>query len=293
MIFDAHVHLCPDGCLDGIIGTRSNPSYQMAHNNPWEKHMKEAKKRGIVGSIIFPLPFSELTDKEKNDYILDVSRQHPEYYVPFLLISNKVEDIEPHLSEVQGIKEHFLLTKTHDIKDFAPIYDLMQQKGLILTSHPKDHHKVERISQIAENFPNLQIILAHAGRGAILTATGICEEIAPGLKKYPNVSFDTSTVRDHEGLKKFVNMVGADRVLFGSDSPFHIAGDDFYSKELLTVLKMRLSSKEQEKILYSNAERLVINPWKEKICEAEKKKQNNVLSPMQIYQYKNNPRRKE
>ena len=88
-------------------------------------------------------------------------------------------------------------------------------------------------------------------------------------------------------------MVGADRVLFGSDSPFHIAGDDFYSKELLTVLKMRLNSEEQEKILYSNAERLVINPWKEKIRQAEKKKQNNILSPMQIYQYKNNPWRKE
>lgn len=68
---------------------------------------------------------------------------------------------------------------------------------------------------------------------------------------------------------------------------------NFYSKELLTVLKMRLSSEEQEKILYSNAERLVVNPWKEKIRQAEKKKQNNVLSPMQIYQYKNNPRRKE
>lgn len=65
MIFDVHVHLCPDGCLDSIIGTKPNPSYQMAHNNPWEKHMEEAKKRGIVGSIIFPLPFSELTDKEK------------------------------------------------------------------------------------------------------------------------------------------------------------------------------------------------------------------------------------
>lgn len=292
MIFDAHVHLCPEGSLDDIIGTKPNPSYKMAHNNPWELHMKEAKKRNIVGSIIFPLPFSELTDKDKNDYIIEVSHQHPEFYVPFLLISNKVEDIEPHLSEIQGIKEHFLLTKTHNINDFYPVYDLMQQEGLVLTSHPKDHHKVERISQIAENFPDLKIILAHAGRGAILTATGICEEIAPGLKQYPNVYFDTSTIRDHEGLKKFVNMVGSDRVLFGSDSPFHTAGEDFYTKELLTVMKMRLNSTEQEKILYSNAEQLVFNPWKEKCKHNTQGKQNDGLSTIQIYQYKNDPRRK-
>lgn len=284
MIFDAHVHLCPNGCLDDIIGTRPNPSYQMAHNNPWEVHMEEAQKRGIVGSIIFPLPFSELSDKEKNGYILEVGKLHPEFYVPFLLISNKVEDIEPHLSEIQGIKEHFLLTKTHDINDFAEVYDFMQQNGLVLTSHPKDRHKVERISRIAENFPKLQIIMAHAGRGAILTATGICEEIAPALKKYPNVSFDTSTVRDFVGLKKFVDMVGADRVLFGSDSPFHVAGDDFYSKELLAVFKMRLSSADQEKVLYGNAERLVINPWRKKVRQANNSKQVNIAKNLQLQQ---------
>ena len=99
------------------------------------------------------------------------------------------------------------------------------------------------IGRLAERYPESKIIMAHLG--------GEPYHGIRNVVKYKNVWIDHSgTLVGSNDLQHTVDLVGADRVLFGSDMPITYAGA--YGQ----VLACKLTPEEREKIFWKNTAEL-------------------------------------
>lgn len=95
------------------------------------------------------------------------------------------------------------------------------------------------VANLAERYPEAKIIMAHLGGEAF-------HGIRP-VAKYKNVWIDHSgTLVGSEDVNHTVRLVGADRVLFGSDLPIAFASS--YGQ----LMEARLTAEEREKIAWKN-----------------------------------------
>ena len=117
-------------------------------------------------------------------------------------------------------------------------------------------------SGLLDRFPKLNICLPHAG-GALPYLIGRLNhgwkvrQECKAMKKPPSsylrrFTYDTIS-HAPEPLRYLINLVGADRVMLGSDYCFDMG----YERPVEVVSALKLSSNDQEKILGGNAARLL------------------------------------
>jgi aminocarboxymuconate-semialdehyde decarboxylase len=117
-------------------------------------------------------------------------------------------------------------------------------------------------SGLLDRFPKLNICLPHAG-GALPYLIGRLNhgwkvrQECKAMKKPPSsylrrFTYDTIS-HGPEPLRYLINLVGADRVMLGSDYCFDMG----YERPVEVVSALKLSSNDQEKILGGNAARLL------------------------------------
>jgi uncharacterized protein len=112
---------------------------------------------------------------------------------------------------------------------------LKQQGNLPGESTPMD------FAVLARRHPNATLIMAHAG--------GDWEVGLRCARHLENVYVDISGGEANSGwIERAVDLVGADRILFGSDLPIRTL-----SSQLAKVLGARISDDAKDKILYQNA----------------------------------------
>ena len=105
------------------------------------------------------------------------------------------------------------------------------------------------IGELAEMYPEVRIVMLHMGH-----AHGVYIQAAINTaKKHDNIILETSGVSMHSKIKEAVEKVGEDRVVFGSDYPFHD-----YSVELQKVKVAGLTESQEELVLYRNAMKLLL-----------------------------------
>jgi aminocarboxymuconate-semialdehyde decarboxylase len=119
------------------------------------------------------------------------------------------------------------------------------------------------LSGTIERHPDLNVLLAHGG-GAIVALRGRLRRGQDAIGRavadlsdstdasIGRLMFDT-IVHDHAMLRALVSLVGADRVLLGSDHPFEMGDPD----PVRTVRSAGLDPEEEESILAGNASRLL------------------------------------
>ena len=106
-----------------------------------------------------------------------------------------------------------------------------------------DETRANHVRNLAERYPELKIIMAHLG-GDVFHAMRV-------IKDCKNVYVDNSGSRGGGPDMKFAyDMVGADRLMFGSDSPIDAA------PSLGQILDLDISDEEKEKMLWKNAHKL-------------------------------------
>lgn len=106
-----------------------------------------------------------------------------------------------------------------------------------------DESRANHVRNLADRYPELKIIMAHLG-GDVFHAMRV-------IKDCPNVYVDNSGSRGGGPDMRFAyDMVGADRLLFGSDSPIDAA------PALGQILDLDVSDEEKEKMLWKNAHKL-------------------------------------
>ncbi len=105
------------------------------------------------------------------------------------------------------------------------------------------------IGELAEMYPDVRIVMLHMGH-----AHGVYIQAAINTaKRYDNIILETSGVSMHSKIKEAVEKVGEERVVFGSDYPFHD-----YSVELQKVKVAGLTENQRRLVLYANAKKLLI-----------------------------------
>lgn len=118
---------------------------------------------------------------------------------------------------------------------------------MVHTGHPP-YSLPWSVAELADLFPDVDIVLIHMGHG-----NGIFIQSAIDMaKKYPNLYLETSGMPMHTKIRDAYLNVGADRIMFGLDLPFHHP-----SVEIQKGLVSGLTDEQLEDYYYNNAAKLL------------------------------------
>lgn len=149
-----------------------------------------------------------------------------------------------------GVKLHPLIDAYHpNDPALYPLVEVAVKRRLPILIH--SGHPIFTlpwsIEELAVTFPEARIILAHMGHGNIIYINAAIDIAA----RRKHVYLETSGMPMHSKIAEAVERVGPERVLYGSDAPFHHP-----AVEILKVQKSGLSPDLVDRVLYGNAERL-------------------------------------
>ena len=119
-----------------------------------------------------------------------------------------------------GVKLHPLLDGYHPNDPIVhPLAALLAERGLPVLVHCG--HPIFTlpwsIEELARSFPTLRVVLGHMGHGNIVYINASIDV----AERNPHVYLETSGMPMHTKIREAVRRAGADRVLYGSDAPFH------------------------------------------------------------------------
>jgi hypothetical protein len=169
-------------------------------------------------------------------------------------------EAERYLAEPRflGVKLHPLLDGYHPNDPIVhPLYELLVELDvpvLIHCGHPI-FTLPWSIEEAIVAFPALKVVLGHMGHGNIVYINASIDIAA----RNPNVWLETSGMPMHTKIREAVERAGADKVLYGSDAPFH--------HPTVELAKVRLSGLEPdlvERVLGANARRLFLRTAEER-----------------------------
>jgi predicted TIM-barrel fold metal-dependent hydrolase len=107
------------------------------------------------------------------------------------------------------------------------------------------HYPVQLMAELGQRFPDTTFIFAHVGMMWV--------KALQAVKPYPNLLVDVSGFDPERGIvEKAVEILGAERVLFGSDAPGRA-----YAAQLAKVQYADISERDKALLLGGNAARLL------------------------------------
>lgn len=150
-----------------------------------------------------------------------------------------------------GMKLHPLIDGYHPNDPAVhPLIELLLERDmpvLIHCGHPI-FSLPWSIEELVVTFPEAKIILGHMGHGNIVYINGAIDVAA----RNPNVYLETSGMPMHSKILEAVERCGLERVLYGSDAPFHDC-----EVEILKIRKSGLDDQQVHAVLHDNAHRLL------------------------------------
>jgi uncharacterized protein len=153
-------------------------------------------------------------------------------------------------AEFRGIKLHPLIDGyLPDDPMVHPLAELAAERGrpvLVHCGHPP-FSLPWSIEALAARFPDLKVILGHMGHGNIVWINGAIEV----AERRPNVFLETSGMPMGPKIAEAVRRLGAGRVMYGSDSPFHDP-----RPEQLKVRTCGLSEEELAMVMHGSAQQV-------------------------------------
>jgi predicted TIM-barrel fold metal-dependent hydrolase len=202
---------------------------------------------------------------EVNDYIIESVKLYPNKLVGFCGVNpnwgkKAIQEVERcATSGLNGVGEFHPDSQSFSIDDFnimAPLVEVIQQNDFIVTTHssePVGHQytgkgnvKPEILWKFLQNFPELTVVCAHWGGG--LPFYALMPEVAEGLS---NVYFDSAAspfLYSESIFTQVISLVGANRILMGSDFPLINQG------RMLDLLEgVNLADSDKRAILSGNA----------------------------------------
>ncbi|MBI2288019.1 MAG: amidohydrolase [Chloroflexi bacterium] len=277
MIIDFHTHVFPprvktdrskyiadDPCFALLY---SSASARLATTNELIASMD---KQGIDISVVLNIGWTkhELC-VETNDYIMESLARYPKRLVGFGTVQPR--SIDTALAEIErcarggmkGIGEMRPDRQLLDLKgDMAmkPLIESIIEHNLILlthTSEPVGHEypgkgaiTPEALYPLITRFPDLTLVCAHWGGG--LPFYALMSEVKKAMS---NVFFDTAAspfLYNPQVYHQVIQLVGADKILFGSDYPLLPP-----SRLLKEIKPLKLPEETEKLIIGGNARRLL------------------------------------
>lgn len=209
--------------------------------------MKRAK---VTHVVIIPFPSTAIASNQINLKILDESRENP-FFIPYHYVRENFEDPEfdPIPQGYYGGKWHWM----RGIQDLSSNYDVLKSPKICeviekirISGKPLLFEEELRFTQMfVEMAQGLKIIVPHLGM-----LGGDPSSFLSAFKDNQDIFFDTS-LAPRERIRDFIEKLGPERILFGSDLPF---GD--MERELRKIFDLDLPKEEEELILFKNFLRL-------------------------------------
>ena len=262
MIIDFHTHLFPDSLAERAIASLikgSNGIFTPVANGTKASLIKRMDEWGIDKSVIMPVLTKPSQTKTTNEWAAEISDGR---IVAFGGVHPHTDDYKRDVDFVaslglKGVKFHaeyqdFVV----DSPEMLKIYDYVLSKGLMIMHHagfdaafPAPYKSSpKQFANIARAMRGGVIIAAHLGGQRMWDTV---EEDLAG----ENIYIDTSMgfeYYDDDTFLRIVRAHGADKVLFGSDSPWTNA-----KNEIARINALPLTENEKKAILGENARRLL------------------------------------
>jgi predicted TIM-barrel fold metal-dependent hydrolase len=244
MILDAHTHIFPEEvCRRREDFFADEPGFRLLYENPKaslvgpENLVQAMGEEGVAASVALGFPWrQERHWRRHNEVILEAMRRFPRQIIGFCaahpLYPGAIREVERCLAAgARGVGE--LAFYLHDRGEnltaiLAPVAELCQHYGVPLLLHATDRvgpnysgrslTPLAAIYQAVKAFPETTWILAHWG--GRLPFYGLLKKEAP--ETYRQVYFDTAAspyIYRPAIYRVVAEMVGPEKVLFGSDYP--------------------------------------------------------------------------
>jgi len=238
LIVDVHAHI-------GIF------KYGLARSMTAEGLVRLMDEAGVDKAVISQL---SLKMTEDNDSVSKAVDEFPDRLLGFAHIDPR--DSKTALKELDrsintlglvGVKMH------SNFDHFVPwdknVFELMERiedyRLPVLFHTGEELSRPLQIAYVAKHFPKIPVILGHMG-------LWIAIESIPAAKLSDNIYLETSIQGEIPALEEAVKELGAERILFGTDTPFSA-----YTVEMAKIEALDIPEEDKGKILGRNALKLL------------------------------------
>jgi len=256
-VIDMHAHFFPDALAERAVANLGNYyNLKMHCNGTFSDLITRAKDAKITKLVIHSTALKKTQVEVINDStashisenVAGFGTLHQDYEGDF---AKEIERIKA--LGLKGIKlhpdfQHFNI----DDKKMYPVYEIIRAHKLPILFHTGDANSPcsspRRLAKVLNDFPGIIAIGAHLG------GHDQWEE----AKEYlygKDVYIDTSSCHrslSHLEIKNLIRSHDIDKIMFGTDYPI-----ETFEFCIENFLKLGLTCEENEKILYSNANRLI------------------------------------
>ncbi|HUV51155.1 MAG TPA: amidohydrolase family protein [Anaerolineae bacterium] len=244
MIIDFHTHIFPKEIRENREKYfPSEPGFELLYGRHGSKLVGAGElidsmdSHGVDRSVIFGFPWKNSdTFKKHNDYIIKSTKRYPGRLTGFCCIDIFSREAVAEImrcceSGLSGVGELALYESGIDeesINRLEPVMGICLDKNLpvlIHTNEPVGHqypgktpNTFRQIYRLITKFPENKIVLAHWG-GGIFFFNLLKKEVK---KSFNNIYFDTAAspfLYDAKIYRIAINILGQDRIIFGSDFP--------------------------------------------------------------------------
>ena len=280
MVIDFHTHIFPEKISAEVIEKLSKKSKTIPFSDGTLSGLKKIMRQtGINFSVILPVATnSAQVEKINNSSAALNEKFFAEGIISFAAMHPEFENYRAELARIKnfgfkGIKVHPVYQETDlDDKKYLRIFDRAAELDLIVVTHagldigfpgivrcsPKMSKKV------LEEIGDFKLVLAHMGGwknwDEVLKILGdkkifLDSSFSTG-KIIPRKDFfwkeEELNLLDENKFAEFVKVFGADKILFGTDSPWTSA-----ESSINFIKKIPIAEDEKLKILGKNAEKLL------------------------------------
>lgn len=256
MVIDFHTHCFADALAPSAIDTlQKNAKITAVHDGTLDCLKAHMAACGVDQCVVLPVatkpsqvsPINKWALENSDDNAVFFGALHPDDSDFFTAAKKLAAD------GFKGVKlhpdyQHFFA----DEPRMMPLYEALRDLGLTVVLHagvdigfPAPVHCTPlMLKRVIENVPGLKLVAAHMGSHALWRDV---EDLLLGLPLYIDTAYSYYALQN-EGMACMIKKHGAQRVLFGTDSPWMRADD-----EIKNMMKLDLPLEDKEAILYKNA----------------------------------------
>lgn len=242
MIIDFHAHIGPSRMFKGVRTPKTI--------------VELMDRRKIDKAVLIP----SATARKPNYYedVLAAAKEFPDRFYPFFLANPREENVCDLLEMVvekygfKGLKLHpsFLGFAADDHEWVYPIAEKARELKICIMVHsdPSIYGTPWQVGLLAMDFPEVPVVMAHMGFIDV-----IYNDAAINMaKRAPNLYLETCGVSAEAKVAQAVREIGASRVIYGSDMPFHDPAFD-----LARIEYAKISEEEKKWVLGESAKKLL------------------------------------
>jgi len=197
---------------------------------------------------------------------LEVARKYSKRFKAYHIVSSRQLEVEKDLERVENNRDMYVGFKflcdyyrvpLSDARH-TPYWEYADRHGLLVLCHTwggSAYDGPEEAEKILSRYSNLVLIAGHSFHGQWDRAVELAS-------RYPNLYLELTAVLDDRGaLDLFVEKVGSERILFGTDLPWFS-----YYHGIGAILSARITDEDRQNIFYRNGEKLLSRfPWFQEI----------------------------